>query len=178
MLVRCGDVVARVDAKSGAISFLSSDGKVYLREDEKRPCVLEEKPVMIHHFREDGFGNLRGKSREMYQHNLRAVVPVLVSTKGWGVLFDLGCLMAFHDDAHGSYLWADCADELDYYFLSGGFENVYRQYAALTGAAPLMPRYAFGFIQSKERYKDAKELFLKRWKSARVCAIIIWVLRV
>ncbi len=220
VLVRCGGVVARVDAKNGAISFLSTDGGAYLREDEKRPCVLEEKPVMIHHFREDakvtytqstdgvrassedfeiredrkaytcklsftfddseglyglgsyedGFGNLRGKSREMYQHNLRAVVPVLVSTKGWGVLFDLGCLMAFHDDAHGSYLWADCADELDYYFLSGGFENVYRQYAALTGTAPLMPRYAFGFIQSKERYKDAKELVdvVREYRARRV----------
>ena len=107
---------------------------------------------------EEGFGNLRGKSREMYQHNMKAVVPLLLSTKGWGLLMDLGCLMTFHDDPNGSYLWADCADEMDVYFLWGGVESVYRQYAALTGPAPLLPKYAFGYVQSKERYKDAAEL--------------------
>ncbi len=207
-VVACGGVNVRVNPESGALSFLSQDGQTLLREDEKRPCVMEEKPVMIHRFRQDaevacaqgvdgvrsscedfeieqartayayrlsfafdeseglyglgsheeGYGNLRGRSRALYQHNLKAVVPVLLSTKGWGLLFDLGCLSAFHDDAHGSYLWADCADEMDYYFLSGGYDAVCRQYAALTGAAPLLPRYAFGFIQSKERYKDAQEL--------------------
>ena len=68
---------------------------------------------------EEGHGNLRGHSRLMYQHNMKAVVPVLVSTKGWGMLFDMGCMMAFHDDEQGSYLWAECADELDYYFFYG-----------------------------------------------------------
>lgn len=107
---------------------------------------------------EEGYGNLRGKSRDLYQHNLKAVVPVLLSTKGWGMLFDMGCLMSFHDDSSGTYLWADCADEMDFYFLSGGYPSVCRQYAELTGHAPLLPRYAFGFVQSKERYKDAEEL--------------------
>ncbi|MBR3740265.1 MAG: DUF5110 domain-containing protein [Clostridia bacterium] len=107
---------------------------------------------------EEGYGNLRGKSRDLYQHNMKAVVPVLVSTKGWGLLFDMGCFMTFHDDAYGSYLWADCADEMDYYFMAGGYAAVCRQYRCLTGAAPLLPRYAFGYIQSKERYKDAEEL--------------------
>ncbi len=107
---------------------------------------------------EEGYGNLRGKCRDLYQHNMKAVVPVLVSTKGWGILFDIGCLMSFHDDADGSYLWADCADEMDFYFLGSGYQEVCRQYAELTGHAPLLPRYAFGFIQSKERYKDADEL--------------------
>ncbi len=107
---------------------------------------------------EEGYGNLRGKTRDLYQHNTKAVVPVLVSSKGWGILFDMGCLMIFHDDAQGSCLWADCADEADYYFMSGGYPEVCRQYRAMTGAAPLLPRYAFGFVQSKERYKDAGEL--------------------
>lgn len=35
---------------------------------------------------EEGYGNLRGKSRELYQHNLKAAVPYFVSTKGYGVL--------------------------------------------------------------------------------------------
>ena len=107
---------------------------------------------------EEGYGNLRGKARLLYQHNMKAVVPVLVSTRGYGLLFDLGCMMAFHDDAEGSYLWADCADEMDYYFMAGGYESVCAQYRALTGPAPLPPRYAFGYVQSKERYQTGEEL--------------------
>ena len=109
---------------------------------------------------EEGYGNLRGRSRLLYQHNMKAVVPVLVSTKGWGILFDMGCMMAFHDDEQGSYLWAECADELDYYFFygDGSYATCMEKYRLLTGETPMLPRYALGYIQSKERYVDAEEM--------------------
>jgi len=108
---------------------------------------------------EEGYGNLRGKSRELYQHNLKAVVPYFVSTKGYGVLIDCGCLMTFHDDAHGSYIWADVVDELDYYFIRGEtFDEVTRGYHFLTGSPHMLPKWAFGYIQSKERYVNAREM--------------------
>lgn len=109
---------------------------------------------------EEGIGNLRGHSRLLYQHNMKAVVPVLISTKGWGILFDMGSLMAFHDDEQGSYLWADCADELDYYFFygDGSYSSLMEKYRLLTGETPMLPRYALGYIQSKERYVDENEM--------------------
>lgn len=109
---------------------------------------------------EEGIGNLRGHFRMLYQHNMKAVVPVLVSTRGWGILFDMGCLMAFHDDAEGSYLWADCVDELDWYFFygQGDYASAMQKYRLMTGATPMLPKYALGYIQSKERYKDAEEM--------------------
>ncbi|HMF53411.1 MAG TPA: hypothetical protein VK593_03615, partial [Edaphobacter sp.] len=57
---------------------------------------------------EEGYANLRGRSRELYQQNMKAVVPHLVSTRGYGVLLDCYSAMTFHDDALGSYWWADC----------------------------------------------------------------------
>jgi alpha-D-xyloside xylohydrolase len=108
---------------------------------------------------EEGYGNLRGKSRELYQHNLKAVVPYFVSTRGYGVLVDCYSLMTFHDDALGSYVWADVVDELDYYLIAGGrFDEVNRGYHTLTGRAPLPPKWFFGYAQSKERYVNGKEL--------------------
>lgn len=108
---------------------------------------------------EEGYGNLRGRSRELYQQNLKAVVPFLISTRGYGVLLDCCSLMTFHDDAHGSYWWADAVDELDYYVVQGGTcDEVMRGYYRLTGAAPLPPKWAFGYIQSKERYVTAAEM--------------------
>jgi len=108
---------------------------------------------------EEGCGNLRGRSRELYQQNMKAVVPCLVSTRGWGLLLDCCSLMAFHDDAHGSYLWADVVDELDFYFIRGArFDDVTRGFHALTGRAPMLPKWAFGYAQSKERYVNEREM--------------------
>ena len=66
---------------------------------------------------EEGMFNLRGQHQYLYQQNMKAVVPVLVSTRGYGVFLDSCSLMTFHDDAFGSYLWTDVDDELDYYFI-------------------------------------------------------------
>jgi alpha-D-xyloside xylohydrolase len=108
---------------------------------------------------EEGYGNLRGRSRELYQQNMKAVVPVLVSTKGYALLLDCGSLMTFHDDAYGSYWWADVVDELDFYFIHGKDADAITQGChLLTGAAPLPPKWLFGYVQSKERYVNAQEL--------------------
>ena len=108
---------------------------------------------------EEGIGNLRGHTRLLYQHNLKAAVPVLVSTAGWGILFDMGCMMSFHDDAEGSFMEIDCADALNWYFVYGGtYASLMEKFRGLTGPVPMLPRFALGYIQSKERYITAEEL--------------------
>ncbi len=108
---------------------------------------------------EEGYGNLRGRSRELYQQNMKAVVPIFVSTRGYAMLFDCASLMEFHDDALGSYWWADTVDELDFCLLSGDtFDDLTRANYRLTGVPPMLPRWAFGFFQSKERYVNGEEM--------------------
>jgi alpha-D-xyloside xylohydrolase len=108
---------------------------------------------------EEGYGNLRGKERVLYQQNMKAVVPCLVSTRGYGVLLDCCSLMSFHDDAHGSYWWADVVDELKFYIWVGeSFDEITRRYHLLTGRAPMLPKWALGYVQSKERYVNGREL--------------------
>lgn len=108
---------------------------------------------------EEGLGNLRGQARELYQQNMKAVVPVLVSSRGYAVLLDCCSLMTFHDDALGSYWWADAVDELDYHVIAGAdHAAVLRGVHTLTGRPTLLPRWAFGYAQSKERYVNAEEL--------------------
>lgn len=108
---------------------------------------------------EEGMFNLRGQHQYLYQQNMKAVAPVLVSTRGYGVLMDSYSLMTFHDDAFGAYLWSDVDDELDYYFIYGPeFDQIVRELRTLTGKAPMLPKWAFGYIQSKERYKTQAEL--------------------
>jgi len=108
---------------------------------------------------EEGMMNLRGQHQYLYQQNMKVVVPVLLSTRGYGVLFDSYSLMTFHDDAFGSYLWTDIASELDYYFIYGPeFDHIVRGVRQLTGGVPMLPRWAFGYLQSKERYSSQEEL--------------------
>jgi len=108
---------------------------------------------------EEGYGNLRGKSQELYQQNMKSVVPCFVSSKGYGIVMDCSSVMIFHDDTSGSYLWADVVDQLDYYFIAGpSASDIARNYYTLTGAPPMLPRWAFGYVQSKERYVNAEEM--------------------
>lgn len=54
---------------------------------------------------------------------------------------------------------SEAGDGVDYYFIAGNsMDGVIGGYRHLTGRAPIMPRWAFGFWQSRERYKTQQEL--------------------
>ncbi|MCB8948608.1 MAG: DUF5110 domain-containing protein [Ardenticatenaceae bacterium] len=108
---------------------------------------------------EEGMFNLRGQHQYLYQQNMKAVVPVFVSTRGYGIYVDSVSLMTFHDDETGSYIWSDVDDELDYYFIYGPeFDQIVQELRTLSGPATLLPKWAFGYVQSKERYVSQEEL--------------------
>ena len=108
---------------------------------------------------EEGILNYRGHSQTLYQHNMKLAVPMLVSTQGYALLWDTYSLSVFHDDEHGSYFWSDIDAEMDFYFIYGPeFDQIVAEYRALTGQAPMLPKWAFGYVQSKERYVDQAEL--------------------
>jgi alpha-D-xyloside xylohydrolase len=56
-------------------------------------------------------------------------------------------------------LWSEVANEIDYYFIKGkNTDDVIRGYRRLTGKAPIVPKWALGYWQSRERYKTQDEL--------------------
>lgn len=108
---------------------------------------------------ETGNLNLRGTTKRLYVHNLRKVIPFLVSTCGYGLLFDAYSAMTFSDGKDGGSLSFDVIDDLDYYFIAGSdMDGAVAGYRQLTGAAVMLPRWAFGYVQSKERYKSQDEV--------------------
>ena len=129
---------------------------------------------------EEGMLNLRGQHQYLYQQNMKAVVPVLVSTRGYGILLDAYSLMTFHDDTFGSYLWTEYADELDFYFAYGPeLDQVVHELRGLTGTAPMLPKWAFGYVQSKERYVSQAELIeivaeYRRRQLPLDCIVLDW----
>lgn len=104
---------------------------------------------------QEDYMNLRGKVQYLYQHNMKATVPVLMSTKGYGLLFDAGSTMIFRDDAQGSFMEMIAVNQIDYYFMYGPeLDQVVGEYRGLTGKVDMMPKYIFGYVQSKEKYPD------------------------
>lgn len=55
--------------------------------------------------------------------------------------------------------WSEMGDQIDYYFMAGNsMDDVISRYRELTGKAQVMPKWAMGFWQSRERYKTQEEL--------------------
>ena len=61
-------------------------------------------------------------------------------------------------EADKTALWSEVADGVDYYFIYGPkIDNVVAGYRLLTGQAPMMPQWAFGLWQSRQKYNTAQE---------------------
>jgi alpha-D-xyloside xylohydrolase len=66
---------------------------------------------------------------------------------------------------------SEMADEIDYYFIRGNtMDEVISGYRIVTGKAQVMPKWAMGFWQSRERYKTQEELLavLKEFRERQI----------
>lgn len=103
--------------------------------------------------------NLRGTLQYVYQQNMKASVPVFVSSKGYGVLYDAMCDMVFSDTDDFSGMSLNAVKELDYTVVYGPkLDRVVATYRELTGEVPMLPKWVFGYTQSKERYMTQDEV--------------------
>ena len=103
--------------------------------------------------------NLKGTDLEMAQRNSQASVPFLLSSLGYGLLWNnpgvgravLGRnIMSFE---------AYATKALDYWVVAGDAPaEIEESYAAVTGTVPMMPEYGLGFWQCKLRYQTQEEL--------------------
>jgi alpha-D-xyloside xylohydrolase len=108
---------------------------------------------------QDGYMNYRGHSVTLVQSNTDAVTPFLISTQGYGILWDNYSKTIFSDDREKASLWSDVGDNIDYYFIAGvNMDQVIAGYRDLTGKAPMYGKWAYGYWQSKEHYKTRDEL--------------------
>lgn len=55
--------------------------------------------------------------------------------------------------------WGEMQEQIDYYIIAGEtIDNVISGYRLLTGKAPIMPRWAMGYWQSRERYSSQQDI--------------------
>ena len=116
--------------------------------------------------------NYRGQEVVLSQSNVNAISPVLVSTQNYGIFWDNYSLTKFNNQNQSiMQLWSEMGDCIEYYFMVGNnADQVIANYRQLTGVAQLLPRWAFGYWQSKERYKTQQETknIAQRYRKERI----------
>jgi alpha-D-xyloside xylohydrolase len=107
-----------------------------------------------------GVWNYRGESVDISQDNSNISVPLMLSSKGYGIYWNNDSRSRFNNRfANYLYISSEVADGIDYYFLYGPeFDNIIASYRELTGQAPMFGKWAYGFWQCKNRYKSQEEI--------------------
>ncbi len=170
-------IILNISKEDGNIEYLKCDNGIILKEEGKAKITpvkyKYEKAFSIrqkffltpdegiyglgqHQY---GYMNYRNREVVLVQTNTDAVVPFLISTLGYGILWDNYSKTIFEDNDKETYLWSDVGDNIDYYFIYGeNMDGVVASYRNLTGQAPMYGKWAYGYWQSKEHYVSREEL--------------------
>ncbi|HXI82525.1 MAG TPA: TIM-barrel domain-containing protein [Verrucomicrobiae bacterium] len=112
----------------------------------------------------------RGQTRTLY--NARSgfssgamtdmAVPLMVSSKGYGVFMDNTYSQTWDFTQSGTTQWRALVSngELNYYFIGGNTPaDALNRYGQIVGTAPVAPRWAMGYMQSKYGYRNWSQMY-------------------
>ena len=164
----------------GNVSFRTSAGETLLLEGDRVPRTYEPverngeqtyrvtdrfTPVAMEALyglgqHQSGLFNYRGATVELGQNNTDVAIPFLMSSKGYGLLWNTAALtMVDNRFPLELTLSAMAGRQVDYYFLYGPeMDGVIHEYRTMTGHAPMLPKWAYGLFQSKDRYVSLDEI--------------------
>ena len=173
-------VKVELSLKWGNVQYSTTKGEDLLRERNSIPRTYEpvelngEKTFHIEDrfapdFSEGYYGlgqhqsglfNYRGATVELGQNNTDVAIPLLLSTKGYALMWNSASLT--HVDNRFPLelnVHSLAGHAIDYYFIYGPeMDQIIHQYRNLTGHSPLLPKWAYGFFQSKDRYVSQDEV--------------------
>jgi len=102
--------------------------------------------------------NLKGCVLDLYQRHVKHVVPFVVSSEGYGLLWNNPSLGRVEFARNRTRFSSEGCRQLDYYVTVGdSYAEIMEHYADVTGHAPEFPYWASGFWQCKLRYKTQEE---------------------
>ncbi len=105
------------------------------------------------------FLDLKGCIVELAQRNSQASVPFLMSSKGYGMLWNNPAIGQVTFGKNVTEWVAESTKQLDYWITAGDTPaQIEEAYADVSGKVPMMPEYGLGFWQCKLRYQTQEEL--------------------
>ena len=179
-----------VAKKDGAINFTDEHGNSLLQEASRKLTPVKvnredtyqaQSLINLYGTHEALYGlgqhqagvwNYRGESIDISQDNSNISVPLMLSSRGYGIYWSNDSRSQFNNRfANYLYISSEVADAIDYYFLYGpDFDEIIASYRALTGQAPMFGKWAYGFWQCKNRYKSQEEILgiARKYRDLRI----------
>jgi alpha-D-xyloside xylohydrolase len=178
--IKTAQVEVIFDRGRGSLSFGIVSGESLLKEGSSMPRSYQ--PVQLngdHTYRvtdrfspsitealyglgqhQSGLFNYRGATVELAQNNTDVAIPLLISSKGYGLMWNTAALTFFDNRFPLEVKLSSIAGKsIDYYFLYGPeMDTILHEYRIMTGHTPLLPKWAYGFFQSKDRYISLDEI--------------------
>ena len=161
---KSSELTVKLDPKMKALTFMTSKGKVLLREQgwslirknldefEVSQTFALDKDEAIYGLGtiQNGKMNRRGEKKRMEQSNLEDFQNVLQSIKGWGLYWENYSPTLFEDNAQGMTFTSEAGQGVDYYFMYGGSaDGVIAQMRYLSGDVPMFPLWTYGYWQDR-----------------------------
>ncbi|WP_263351955.1 glycoside hydrolase family 31 protein [Acidicapsa acidisoli] len=87
-------------------------------------------------------------------------IPFVVTNKGYGLLWDNPSQTTIEPGFNEQTKWtSQVGNRVSFFVIAGkNTDEIYSGYRLLTGATPLLPKAAYGYIQCKQRYITQDEL--------------------
>lgn len=161
----------KVSKEWGQVSFLTVDGKPLLQEGGRdlahgvsqafyRPDG--DTPLYGLGQHQNGLLDYSGTTVHLQQANRDVAVPMMVSPKGYGLLWNDAAVTDVDvglPSKPSLVIRSEAGGGVDYDFIYGPeLDDVIGGYRWLTGDAPMMARWTWGLWQSKEHYASQDEL--------------------
>lgn len=173
----------KVDKATNAITYTNLKGEVITAEDSENKTITPATIAGISTYNVStqftspsnealyGLGchpldslsiNYKGRNQELLIKYLTGAIPVLLSTKGYGLLWDNYSASNFYgaeaSNTKFKYV-SESGKQVDYLFFYGPtFDHIIDLYRIATGRAPMFGKWAFGLFQSQDRYLSEKEI--------------------
>jgi len=141
----------------GARRFVAT-GNGYHRIEQRFRAYPDEKLFGLGQHQHGRFDQ-KGLVIDLVQRNAEVTIPFLVSSRGYGLLWNSPAVGRVELAGNGTRWVADSARQIDYWVTTGdGPADLLTNYTGATGRAPMLPDWAAGFWQSKLRYQTQDEL--------------------
>ena len=126
-------------------------------------------PVDEHYYglgqNQEGFLDHRGHTINCW-HDYTATggpsicVPFVVTNRGYGMIWDNPSKTTIKPGFNERTEWtSQVGDRVSFFVIAGSTsDEIYSGYRLLTGATPMLPKAAYGYIQCKQRYSTQDEL--------------------
>jgi len=179
-----------VTKKDSSIIYYDSAGQKLAAENDRTMTPVEIKREKTYHLErftnmwdtqeafyglgqhQGGVFNWRGESVDIVQDNTNISIPLLLSSKGYGIFWNNPSRSRFNNRfVHAFYISSEVAEQMDYYFIYGpDFDRIISAYRELTGPAPLFGKWAYGYWQCKNRYDSQAEILgiAKRYRGEHI----------